>query len=294
MIDTFLSYLQYEKRYSVHTLTSYELDLQQFQEHLWTIYELKDLQVVSFEMLRSWVVELSENEFNPTSINRKIATLKSFYKFLLKKGEISKNPTLRLKPLKTTQKSPDFVEEDKLLRLFDQFPFENDFYHWRDRLVLEILYGTGIRLSELLGLQWKNIDFYQKTIKVLGKRNKERIIPIHQQLINVLQEYEKSRNQTFGNDLFNQAVVLTDEGKPAYPSLIYKIVRKYLAYATTQDKKSPHTLRHSFATHLLNKGADLNAVKDLLGHSSLSATQIYTHNTLDKLKAVFEQAHPKA
>jgi integrase/recombinase XerC len=294
MTESFLSFLKYEKRYSPHTLTSYELDLSQFSTYLHSTFDLKTTENVDFQMIRSWIISLAEQNFSSVSINRKIATLKSYYKFLLKKGIIKKNPTTRVKPLKTPKKSPDFVEEHKLLQLFSNFQFEDNFVGLRDKLILEILYGTGIRLSELMNLKYAQIDFYNASIIVEGKGKKQRLIPLHQELIDLIKKYEIKKQEIIERNLFDNYLIISEQGKKAYPSLIYNIVRKYLDLVTTQDKKSPHTLRHSFATHLLNKGADLNAIKDLLGHSSLSATQVYTHNSLDKLQEVFKQAHPKA
>lgn len=294
MIKSFLNYIQYEKRYSNHTLLSYQNDLEQFQSYVLEVYTFDNLLEVDFQMIRSWIVSLDEQKFSPVSINRKIATLKSFYKFLLRNNHITKNPTVRIKSLKTAQKTPDFVEEQKLLLLLDGLHFSNTFEDLRSKVILETLYGTGIRVSELIHLQFSDIDFYNKQIKVLGKRSKERIIPLHDTLIFLMKHYELVKKVQFTEQNSVPYFILTDHGEQAYPKLIYNTVRKYLAIITTQDKKSPHTLRHTFATHLLNKGADLNAIKDLLGHASLSATQIYTHNSLDRLKEVFDQAHPKA
>jgi integrase/recombinase XerC len=293
-VSSFLHYIEFEKRYSSHTLKAYRKDLEQFSQFLKEIYALDNAQEADFNMIRSWIISLNEDQTQAISINRKIATLKSFYKFLLKKGEISQNPTLRLKPLKTPHKSPNFVEEDKLVALLDKFPFNEDFDGWRSKLILEILYGTGIRLSELINLKTSQIDTSQAQLKVLGKRAKERIIPIHTSLMAIILEYEQVKKVFFGSEPMSPYLILTDKGTKSYPSLIYRTVEKYLKFITTQSQKSPHVLRHTFATHLLNKGADLNAIKDLLGHSSLAATQVYTHNSLDRLREVFEQAHPKA
>ncbi len=292
MIQQFLNYISLEKRHSAHTLTSYQNDLSQFQAFLQETYELQELTTVDYQMIRSWVIQLSEQKLKATSINRKIATLKSFYKFLQKKELISQNPTLRIKPLKTPKRIPTFVEEQQMDLLLDKLHFEQDFVGQRDKMVLEILYNTGIREAELLGLKEQDIDFANQQIKVLGKGNKERIIPITSVFAQQLRQYLQVRQEQFGHD--TPALILTDAGAPAYPMLIYRIVNKYLEVITTQSKKSPHVLRHTFATHLLNKGADLNAVKEILGHSNLQATQKYTHNSLDRLREVFEQAHPKA
>jgi integrase/recombinase XerC len=294
MINSFLNYIQYEKRYGTNTLNAYQNDLKQFESFLLEVYEILKPEEATFPIIRSWVVSLTEQTLEARSINRKIATLKSFYKFLLKKDIIQKNPVVHIKPLKVSSPTPAFVEEDKLLKLLDGIAFEDNFFDLRSQLILEVLYGTGIRLNELIQLQWKDIDFYQRAIKIVGKGNKERWIPLHQQLIHLIKKYELVKNQYFAEKLNHTFLIVGDNGGKSYPTLIYKTVTKYLSLITTSDKKSPHILRHTFATHLLNKGADLNAIKDLLGHANLSATQIYTHNTLDKLREVFEQAHPKA
>jgi len=244
-------------------------------------------------MLRSWIVTLVDQEMVPKSINRKIACLRSFYHFLQKKELITKDPTLKIRALKVKKSLPVFVEEDNMVKLLDQIEFEDSFDGVRNKLVLELLYATGIRLSELIGLKSTDVNIFQKTIKVLGKGNKERIIPIHDTFITLTKEYiAKKKNEAFSNN--NEFFVVTNNGEQLYPMFIYRLVRMYLDQVTTVDKRSPHVLRHTFATHLLNKGADLNAIKDLLGHSSLAATQVYTHNSIDKLKAIFDQAHPKS
>lgn len=294
MIESFLNYIRYEKRLSDHTFISYQKDLQQYSVFISEQYQCQEIQLSDHNMLRSWVVFLVEKKLDPNSINRKLACLKSFFKFLVKKQVINLNPTLKLKPLKTAKRNPDFVEEEKLLHLLNDVPFEEDFEGCRSKLILEILYGTGIRLSELIHLKWGDIDFYQKQIKVKGKRNKERIIPLNEPLLKLIKIYELTKRSHFLGELNQPYLIVTVKGEKSYPMLIYKTVKKYLNIITTKDKRSPHTLRHSFATHLLNKGANLNAIKDLLGHSSLSATQVYTHNSLEQLKKVYSQAHPKA
>jgi integrase/recombinase XerC len=293
-ITSFLHFIRYEKRYSTHTIEAYQNDLSQFADYLSITFQLDNPAEADFNMLRGWVVYLSDQNTQAVSINRKMATLKSFYKYLLRKGAISRNPTLRLKPLKTAQKSPVFIEEEKILALLDKFPFDEDFFGWRSKLIMEILYGTGIRLSELINLKSHQIDFDKATIKVFGKRAKERIIPITPTLVYVIQQYEGIKQAHFANTVLSGHLIVSDKGTKSYPSLIYRIAGKYLRFVTTQDKKSPHILRHTFATHLLNKGADLNAIKELLGHANLAATQVYTHNSLERLKEVFERAHPKA
>lgn len=293
MIDSFLNYIELEKRYSHHTLISYRNDLEQCLAFLDESYGLDELPKADYHQLRAWIVYLSQLNLSPLSINRKIATLKSYFKFLLRRGLIQQNPTVKIHSLKTPKTTPSFVEESKLLLLLEQVTFPDTFAGHRDKIILETLYGTGIRVSELLNLQENNIDFTLQTVKILGKGNKVRIIPIYPELIQNLAEFIHLKKLEFPDAIYEH-LILTDQGLPAYPMLIYTTVKKYLNLVTTQEHKSPHTLRHSFATHLLNKGADLNAIKDLLGHSTLSATQIYTHNTLDRLKEIFEQAHPKA
>jgi integrase/recombinase XerC len=292
-IQSFLKYLKYEKNYSEHTIIAYTDDLMQFNDYLAQTYQTTDLREANGMILRSWILTLAEQNLAATSINRKIATLKSFYKFLRKRENLQTNPTLKLRPLKAPQKNPTFVEEKKLNQLLDNLMFENSFESVRDKVIIEILYGTGIRLAELLSLEWKNIDFYQKQIKVIGKQRKERIIPIHTSLSELLKEYKELIQIKFGDDI-SPALILDNDGIDGSRYFVHKTVKKYLSLVTTQEKKSPHVLRHSFATHLLDRGADLNAIKDLLGHSSLASTQIYVHNSLAKLKETFEQAHPKA
>lgn len=291
MVDSFLKYLRYEKRYSEHTLTAYRKDLEQFTEFLERTFEIRDSLEVKHPHLRSWVVELMEKGIAPGSVNRKIATLKSYFKYLLAREYISANPTGRLKPMKAEKRLPSFVRENEMVVLLDQIAFSDDFAGLRDRLILEMLYATGIRLSELIGLKDLDVNDYQHSIKVLGKRNKERLIPTSDFIVKLLRDYQGKRNQEFGKTEF---LLVTDNGDKLYPMMVYRTVKKYLEQVTTISKKSPHVLRHTFATHLLNKGAELNAVKDLLGHTSLAATQVYTHNSMEKLKSVFDQAHPKA
>ena len=291
MIDSFLKYLRYEKRYSEHTLIAYQNDLSQFQIHLAEVYEIKDLTQAKHPHLRSWIVSLIEDQVSPKSVNRKIATLKSFYKFLLVRELVDSNPAGRLKPLKSEKKLPSFVRENDMVSMLDHIVFEEDFSGMRDRVILELLYATGIRLSELIHLKDLDINSFQGTIKVLGKRNKERLIPLSDFIVKTLKDYQGVRNRDVGK---TEYLIVTDSGDKLYPMLVYRTVKKYLEQFTTISKKSPHVLRHTFATHLLNKGAELNAVKDLLGHTSLAATQVYTHNSMEKLKSVFDQAHPKA
>ncbi|MDX1629131.1 MAG: tyrosine-type recombinase/integrase [Fulvivirga sp.] len=292
MRGSFLKYIQFEKRYSRHTISSYENDLNQFESFLHEFYQEKPA-TATHSMVRHWVVNLVEDNISPRSVNRKIASLRSFYKFLLKRELIDKDPTTKIQALKTSKALPQFVNEEDITRLLDQCKFDDDFEGNRDRLVIELLYGTGIRLAELIALKTKDIDQQARTIKVLGKRNKERVIPFSKPLNQVIESYKNQKNN-LGAVNEDDYLIVTQSGEQAYPMLIYRTVKKYLNIFTTIEKRSPHVLRHTFATHLLNKGAELNAVKDLLGHASLAATQVYTHNSLEKLKSVFDQAHPKA
>lgn len=293
MTEQFLRYLTYEKRYSPHTLTAYEEDLSQLFDFLEETFELTDPSEIMHMHLRSWVVALIEAGISPRSVNRKIACLKSYFKFLQAREALTKNPATRLKPLKTEKKLPSFVRESEMTMLLDQVEFPDDFEGKRDKLLIELFYSTGIRLAELIGLKERDINFYDYSIKVLGKRNKERVIPIPDSIVQYIKEFIILRKDMWGENR-EEVLLTTDKGRPLYPMLVYRVIKKYLGAVTTLSKKSPHVLRHTFATHLLDKGADLNAVKDLLGHTSLAATQVYTHNSLEKLKSAFDQAHPKA
>lgn len=292
MIDSFLKYLEYERRYSSHTITSYHSDLSQFHSFLKSNFQTDDLKEANHGIIRAWLVDLSEQEIQSTSINRKIATLRSFYKYLLKYDHISQDPTWKLKTLKTPRKIPHFVDEGEMNALLDNRTVEDSHQYQREALIIEMLYGTGMRLSELINIKHADINIHQQTIKVLGKRNKERIIPFSKNLHQVIEQYiQLKKREIVATD--HDYLLVTDTGKQLYPMFVQRLTKRYFAN-TNVDKKSPHVLRHTYATHLLNNGAELNAVKELLGHSSLAATQVYTHNSMEKLKKVFDQAHPKA
>ena len=298
----FIDYIQYEKRYSPHTVLAYRNDLDQFFSFLNIQYNISDIRDVTHPMIRSWLVHLMEEKISPRSVNRKLTTLKSFYKFLLREGKVSINPMRKIISPRTSKKLPSFVEKEKMAMLFETINFGAGFPALRDRLILEILYATGMRLSELINLKETDIDFHQSTLKVLGKRNKERLIPFSNKFADLLKIYlqgkkiylENAEFQRSSGNLDDTWLIITDSGKKSYPRFIYRAVTKYLSQVTTLQKISPHVLRHTFATHLLNNGAELNAVKELLGHANLSATQVYTHNTIEKLKTIYKQAHPKA
>jgi len=301
-LERFIKYIQFEKRYSPHTVLAYRSDLEQFI-HFLNNPENQDPapepvithpSQITHHLIRNWMVEMMNNELTARSVNRKIATLRKYFKFLLQEGVITINPASKINTPKAPKNLPVVVEEARLTQMLDDKEiFTPDFKGTRDKLVIETLFGTGIRLSELMGLKETDINVYEGTLKVLGKRNKQRIIPINNELKNLIAEYtELKKNQKFDNN--SLALLVTDKGADAYPKLIYLIVQKYLSYISTQNKKSPHVLRHTFATTLLNRGADLNAIKELLGHANLSATQIYTHNSVERLKSIYKLAHPKA
>lgn len=294
MTDSFINYLEFEKRASRHTVLAYRKDLDQFSEFYLISFEKEDISTADHPEIRAWIIDLVDQGLSSTSVNRKIATLRSFYKFLMRSGEITKDPTYKLRALKTPKRLPEFVQEDAIGKVLDELQFASDFDGQRDKMVMEFLYLTGVRLSELLELRWKDIDLSGEAVKVLGKRKKERIIPITTGLKRNIVSYKKVFQETFSNLQDCDYFIVINNREQAYPMKIYRIVREHLDIFAQTTKRSPHILRHTFATHLLNKGADLNAVKDLLGHASLAATQVYTHNSMEKLKSVFEQAHPKA
>ncbi len=289
--DSFLEYIKYEKRFSVHTSVAYEGDLKQFFTYLDITYQITDISEVNHALIRSWLVELMEQKISGRSIARKITTLKSYYKYLLRMGHVVLNPMLKVQAPKLAKTLPVYVEKDNMNSLFETTDFGHGFGALRDRLIMELFYSTGMRLSELVNLTTNDIDTGNCTIKVLGKRSKERIIPYTLQLKKQLEEYigVREKIETETNRLF-----IAETGKAVYQKLIYRIVQKYIGRVTTLTKKSPHVLRHTFATHMLNNGAEINSIKEILGHSNLSATQIYTHNTIDRLKNIHKQAHPKA
>jgi len=292
MISVFTRYLASEKRLSRHTVQAYETDLKQCASFLGTLSPNSLLEEAGHQALRTWIAALAQQGVSNRSINRKIASLKAFYKFLCTRAHIVHNPALQLRTFRLKKRLPVFLKEKELLRLLDNHAFEDTFEGWRDKLVLELLYGTGIRLTELLTLRDEAVDLYDHTVRVWGKGNKERTIPFPKSLRHIIEQYK--RHRAVRTRHHNGLLLVTATGKPCYPMLVYRLVRKYLRSYVHADRYSPHVIRHTFATHLLSKGADLKAIKDLLGHKSLATTQLYTHHSLRKLQEVFRQAHPRA
>lgn len=295
MVDKFLNYLKQEKRYSQHTCIAYRNDLENFFDYIENTFQTRREKEINHIMIRAWLSLLIENGNKTTSVNRKISALKSYFKFLLKNSLIETNPMDKIISPKNPKKISNYVDEDKINKMLDEGEFDDDYTNYRNFLILEILYQTGMRLSELINIKIRDIDFIDNNIKVLGKRNKERIIPINKYLTEKINFYlqllekEDIKNKEAENYLF-----LTKKGKKIYAKFVYRIVNYYLSKICTNTKKSPHVLRHTFATHMLNNGADINAIKEILGHANLAATQVYTHNSINRLKQIYKQAHPRA
>ena len=291
-IKSFIDYLQLEKKYSHNTIKAYENDIMSFSDYNKNEFDQSSINRADYSQLRSWIVKLVESKISNRSINRKISSLNTYYKFLLKIEKIKKNPLDNHRALKTKKTIQLPFSEKEVISALDINNFQNTFEGRRDRLIIEMLYSTGIRRIELIGIKIKDIDFSAKRIKVLGKRNKERFIPMLESTISLLKEYMDYRNEL--KKIHNKDFLfLTSKGEKIYENLVYRITNKYFDYVSTKVKKSPHILRHSFATHLLNNGADLNAVKDLLGHSSLAATQVYTNRSIEEIKKVYSNTHPR-
>jgi len=286
-IEDFIDYVKSEKRYSEYTVVSYITDLNQFIRFLHKEYQISDPKIIKFKIIRNWITSMIDSNLKPSTVKRKISTLKTYFKFLLINKYIDFNPTLKIVSPKSSKKLPVFVEKDKMDKLFDSNFFEDHFEGKRDRLIIELFYLTGIRLSELINIQLLDVDFTNSQIKVLGKRNKERMIPITHQTLKIISNFISCFQ-------IKKYLFCEENGKRLYHKKVYRIVNKYLEKISSLQKKSPHILRHTFATHMLNNGADINAIKEILGHANLSATQIYTHNSIKKLKNVHKQAHPKA
>lgn len=295
--EKFVDYIRFERRFSGHTITAYQHDLQQFADYLAFQYNLQDISLANHSMIRSWLVSLLSDKMTSRSVNRKLSTLKSFYRFCKKQGIISENPMSRIVSLKTSVKLPAFLEKESTEKLVAMVSSSDGFEHLRDAMIVLMFYTTGMRLSELCSLTHQSVDISKQTVRVHGKRNKERIIPLGSPLLNLLEKYldaKKEYLKSYSIPNKTESLFVTTKGKPVYQRLVYEIVHSNLSGVSTLEKLSPHLLRHTFATQMLNEGADLNAIKEILGHASLAATQVYTHNTIEKLKSIYNQAHPRA
>jgi len=297
--ERYIDYLRFEKRYSAHTVLAYQTDLEDFSVYLGSQYNITDLLKADHSLVRSWLISLIGQDLTPRSVSRKLSALKSFYRYCLRQGLISHNPMLKVTAPRISKQLPVFLTRDSLHMLLSNIEFDTGYAGSRDKMIITLLYATGIRRAELLQLKTSDIDFGNSTLKVLGKRSKERIVPFGDAVIIMLKEYlfvrsEFLTNETNQEQNKSESLFVTSKGLPVYPKIIYNIVHRYLSLIASNEKLSPHVLRHSFATHMLDDGASLNAIKEILGHSSLAATQVYTHNTIEKLKTIYKQAHPRA
>ena len=288
----FTDYLLLEKKYSSHTVAAYTKDIERFFDFVSKEYDLNSLLTVNYSMVRSWIVYLVDTGISNSSINRKISSLKTYYKFLLKTRQISQTPLAKHRALKVAKKVQIPFSQTEVEDVFELFDHANDFETLRDKLMVELFYSTGIRRAELIGLRLSDVSEVQKTIKVLGKRNKERIIPLLPSVLATIAKYKIFR-EALPNLVASDSLLVTSKGNAIYETLVYRVITRYFSEISLKVKKSPHILRHSFATHLLSQGAELNAVKELLGHASLASTQVYTHNSIDTLKQVYKNTHPR-
>ena len=286
-IDNFQEYISVEKRFSKNTVISYLQDLNQFFKFLSSEFNISNITEINFHLVRHWITSLLENGLEASSVNRKISTLKTYFRFLEREGYVKENPMFKIISPKAKKRLPIFLEEEKINNLLDDIKFESGFKGQRDKLIIELFYLTGMRLSELINIKIKDLNFNNFEVKVIGKRKKERIIPLSDKIIKSIKMIIDNKNQE--DYLFTNT-----KGDKLYNKMVYRVVTKYVGKVSSIKKKSPHILRHTFATHMLNNGADINAIKELLGHSNLSATQVYTHNTIEKLKKVYHQSHPRA
>jgi integrase/recombinase XerC len=290
-IQSFANHLKFEKRFSLHTLRAYTDDLIQFRDYLLLQFDVRTAEAVAAVYVRSWMASLKEAGNTSRTINRKLSTLKSFFKHLVRTGQLDQSPLATVISPKNSRRLPTFAPEKDLVQLISALQYTEDWKGLNARLIFTLFYATGIRLSELVGLKQSSVQYDSMTMKVLGKGNKERLLPLPSAVVELLKEYEGERKKNFGAT--GPTLLITEKGKALYPKYVYLLVKKYLSEIKTLEKKSPHILRHSFATHLTDHGAELNAVKELLGHSSLAATQVYTHNSIDKLRQVYRKAHPR-
>ena len=284
--ENFINYISYEKRFSFHTIKSYTTDLNSFINFINSEFEIYKIDEITFQIVRSWIANLLESGLTSRSVNRKISTLKTYFKFLVREEIINENPMNKIISPKLKKNIPVFLEEEQISHLFKNIDFQQGFIGDRDKLILEFFYVTGIRISELINIKNSDISFENSLVKVIGKRNKERLMPLANDMIEKIKVFQKYNKGVF---LFSN-----EKGEKLYTKMVYRIVNKYISMISTIEKKSPHVLRHTFATHMLNNGADINAIKELLGHANLSATQVYTHNTIEKLTKIYKQAHPRA
>lgn len=291
MINSFLEYLVLERKYSNHTVTAYKKDITSFFEFCVDEFETDNLKDVNYSQIRSWIVKLVDEGISNNSINRKVSSLKSFYKFLQKTEQVKSNPLAKHKSLKVAKKVQVPFTSKEIDEVIESLELGKDFKSIRNKLIVELFYSTGMRRSELIHLKIPSINFQSRTIKVLGKRNKERLIPLIPSVLKTVEEYLNVKKEIITD---NDFLFISEKGNKIYETLVYRVINNYFSNVSTKVKKSPHILRHSFATHLLNQGADLNSVKELLGHSSLASTQVYTHNSLEKIKKVYNQAHPRS
>jgi integrase/recombinase XerC len=292
VLEPFFNNLQFVKRYSFHTISAYKSDLHQFAEYLKTVYEIEGAKEVSQAVVRSWLASLIDSGHSHRSVNRKLSSVKAYFNFLVREGQLSSNVAARVSTLKIPRHLPVSASKSEMQQVFHGNLKDGSFKSKRDLLILELLYSTGIRLSELINLKISDVDRSLMSIKVTGKRNKQRIIPITGPLVDCIDAYLLARESVVNAGV--SEIIITDKGKKAYSVFIYRTVTKYLGEAGVKGRKSPHVLRHTFATHMLNEGADLNAIKELLGHASLAATQVYTHVSVEKLKSIYKLAHPRA
>jgi len=289
----FIDYLTFQKRYSQHTILAYRNDLSAFFDYIALQYPELDVPGISPPIIRSWLASLKTGKCSARSINRKLSTLKAFFRYHLKKGAITVNPASPVTSLKVSRRLPAFVEQDAMSTLFSHVEFPDTWEGKTDRLLLGIFYQSGVRLSELINLRESHVDRGNGTIRIMGKGSKERIIPLGNALLQEIQAYVRAK-EGFPGDPASPFLLVSEKGKKLYPKRVYQAVKKYLGSVTTSERKSPHVLRHTFATHLTNNGADINAVKELLGHASLASTQVYTHNSISRLREIYRQAHPKS
>lgn len=293
LIRPFLDYLRYEKRFSQHTVVSYQTDLDQFFSYLEAQYQSPAVNDIATIYIRSWLASLKQDKLTAKSINRKISCLKSFFKYHLRLGNLQSTPMWAVITPKISKRLPEFVKEADMDNMFQHLEFPDTWRGRTDRLLLLLFYQTGMRLSELIGLKENQVDVSKKALKILGKGNKERVVPVSGEIIGLLEAYRNQKRKEL-EQFDDKVLFVLESGKKLYPKYVYLMVKNYLSQFTTLNKKSPHILRHTFATHLTNNGADLNAVKELLGHNSLASTQVYTHNSIEKLKEAYKKAHPKA